>query len=33
VAVPQQGRLESLNVAAAGAIAAFEVARRRTSMS
>lgn len=30
VAIPQGGRLGSLNVAAAGAIAAFEVARRRT---
>jgi 23S rRNA (guanosine2251-2'-O)-methyltransferase len=29
VAVPQRGRLASLNVAAAGAIAAFEIARRR----
>ena len=29
VAVPQHGRLSSLNVAAAGAVAAFEIARRR----
>jgi len=29
VAVPQQGRLSSLNVSAAGAVAAFEIARRR----
>jgi len=31
VAVPQHGHLASLNVAAAGAIAAFEIARRRAA--
>jgi 23S rRNA (guanosine2251-2'-O)-methyltransferase len=30
-AIPQMGSLDSLNVAAAGAVACFEVARRRTS--
>jgi tRNA G18 (ribose-2'-O)-methylase SpoU len=29
VAIPLRGRLSSLNVAAAGAIACYEVARRR----
>jgi len=29
VAIPQRGRLGSLNVSAAGAVAAFEIARRR----
>jgi 23S rRNA (guanosine2251-2'-O)-methyltransferase len=31
VAVPQRGRLDSLNVSAAAAVACFEVARRRTT--
>jgi 23S rRNA (guanosine2251-2'-O)-methyltransferase len=30
VAIPQRGHLPSLNVAAAGAVAAFEIARRRS---
>jgi len=29
--IPLRGRLESLNVSAAGALACFEVARRRTA--
>ena len=29
VAIPQRGAIDSLNVAAAGALACFEVARRR----
>jgi 23S rRNA (guanosine2251-2'-O)-methyltransferase len=29
VSIPQRGALDSLNVAAAGAVACFEVARRR----
>lgn len=33
VAIPQLGSLPSLNVAAAGAVACFEVARRRGSLS
>jgi 23S rRNA (guanosine2251-2'-O)-methyltransferase len=31
VSIPQAGRLASLNVAAAGAVAAFEIARRRSA--
>lgn len=31
VAIPQRGAIDSLNVAAAGAVACFEVARRRSS--
>lgn len=33
VAIPQHGRLSSLNAGVAGAVACFEVARRRTRMS
>jgi tRNA G18 (ribose-2'-O)-methylase SpoU len=31
VSIPQHGRLPSLNVGVAGAVAAFEVARQRAS--
>ncbi|MGH3665113.1 MAG: TrmH family RNA methyltransferase, partial [Egibacteraceae bacterium] len=33
VAIPQRGRVESLNAAAAAAVALFEVARRRAGQS